>query len=398
MYFVVNVAGIAIFLAIAFLLSKNRKAINWRTVGSLIVVEIILAAFLNLVPIGREIIRVAAEGFSAFVNISFVGISFAIPNWVNVPQMNFVTGALMPLLMIVPFFDILTYFGILPFIIRYVGKALAIVARTPKFEAFYAIEMMFLGNNDALAVSRIQIQNMKIERNMTLAMMSMSCISASIVGAYIQMMPPEYVLATIPLNILNALIVTNLLFPVEVKPEEDVIYGLDETKEKPPFFSYLSGSILGAGKLVFIITCSVIAFVSLAALANAFLGIFHPSLSLENILGCVMFPFAWLLGLSTQEAFQLAQYMGKKLITNEFVVMLDVKDILNTFSPHMQAVLTMFVTSFANFGTVGIIIGIFKGLLPDDKVSVISKNVVYMILSGILVSLLSAGIGGLFHW
>ena len=398
MYFVVNVAGIAIFLAIAFLLSKNRKAINWRTVGSLIVVEIILAAFLNLVPIGREMIRVAAEGFSAFVNISFVGISFAIPNWVNVPQMNFVTGALMPLLMIVPFFDILTYFGILPFIIRYVGKALAIVARTPKFEAFYAIEMMFLGNNDALAVSRIQIQNMKIERNMTLAMMSMSCISASIVGAYIQMMPPEYVLATIPLNILNALIVTNLLFPVEVKPEDDVIYGLDETKEKPPFFSYLSGSILGAGKLVFIITCSVIAFVSLAALANAFLGIFHPSLSLENILGCVMFPFAWLLGLSTQEAFQLAQYMGKKLITNEFVVMLDVKDILNTFSPHMQAVLTMFVTSFANFGTVGIIIGIFKGLLPDDKVSVISKNVVYMILSGILVSLLSAGIGGLFHW
>ena len=383
MYFVVNVAGIAIFLAIAFLLSKNRKAINWRTVGSLIVVEIILAAFLNLVPIGREMIRVAAEGFSAFVNISFVGIS---------------SGALMPLLMIVPFFDILTYFGILPFIIRYVGKALAIVARTPKFEAFYAIEMMFLGNNDALAVSRIQIQNMKIERNMTLAMMSMSCISASIVGAYIQMMPPEYVLATIPLNILNALIVTNLLFPVEVKPEDDVIYGLDETKEKPPFFSYLSGSILGAGKLVFIITCSVIAFVSLAALANAFLGIFHPSLSLENILGCVMFPFAWLLGLSTQEAFQLAQYMGKKLITNEFVVMLDVKDILNTFSPHMQAVLTMFVTSFANFGTVGIIIGIFKGLLPDDKVSVISKNVVYMILSGILVSLLSAGIGGLFHW
>ncbi len=398
MYFVVNLIGVAVFLVIGFLLSKNRKAIKWRTVITLVIVDIIVAAFLNMVPVGREMVRAAAEGFSAFVNIAFVGISFAIPNWVNVPQMNFVTGALMPLLMIVPVFDILTYFGVLPFIIRYVGKALALVAHTPKFEAFYSIEMMFLGNNDALAVSRLQIQNMKIERNMTLAMMSMSCISASIVGAYIQMMPPEYVLASIPLNVLNALIVTNLLFPVEVKPEEDVIYGLDETKEKPPFFSYLSGSILGAGKLVFIITCSVIAFVSLAALINAFLGIFHPSLSLENILGCIMFPFAWLLGLSVDEAFQLAQYMGKKLITNEFVVMLDVKDIMDTFSPHMQAVLTMFVTSFANFGTVGIIIGIFKGLLPEDKVSVISKNVGYMILSGILVSLLSAGIGGLFHW
>lgn len=396
MYLVINILGIFVFILLGYLLSKNRKAINRRTVGVLIAIDIFVAAFLNMVPVGREMVRVAAEGFSAFVNISFVGISFALPNWVNVPQMNFITSALLPLLMIVPVFDILTYLGILPFIIRHVGKALALVARTPKFESFYAIEMMFLGNNDALAVSKLQIQNMKMERNLILAMMSMSCISASIVGAYIQMMPPEYVLASIPLNVLNALIVTNLLFPVEISPEDDVIYGFDGEKEKPPFFSYLSESIMGAGKIIFIVTCSVIAFVSLAAFVNSLLGIFHPLLSLENILGCIMFPFAWLLGLSTDEAFLLAQYMGKKLITNEFVVMLEVKDIMHTFSPHMQAVLTMFVTSFANFGTMGIIIGIFKGLLPDEKVSFISKNVVYMMLSGILVSLLTAAIGGIF--
>jgi len=398
MYIAINIAGIVAFLALAYLLSKNRRAIPWRTVTVLLALDFAVAAFLNMVPVGRELVRAAADGVAEFSNIAFVGIGFALPNWVNVPQMNFITSALLPLLMIVPFFDIMTYFGVLPFIIRLIGKALAFVARTPKFESFFAIEMMFLGNNDALAVSRIQIQRMNMTRNLTLAMMSMSCVSASLIGAYSQMMPAEFVLTAIPLNVINALIVTNILFPVEIKPEDDVIYGLDENKEKPPFFSYLSESIIGAGRLVFIITCSVIAFVSLAALINAFLGIFSQSLSLENILGSIMFPFAWLLGLPTDEAFRVAQYMGKKLITNEFVVMLEVKDIVRTFSPHMQAVLTMFVTSFANFGTVGIIIGTFKGLLPDEKVSIISRNVGYMIMSGIMVSLLTAALGGLFNW
>ena len=398
LYTVINFVGIIAFLGLAYLLSKNRRQIKWRTVINLLILDVVLAAFMNLVPLGRHLVQAAASGFTEFINIAYVGIGFALPNWVNAPQMNFITAALLPLLMVVPFFDILTYFGILPLIIRYIGKALAFVARTPKFESFYAIEMMFLGNNDALAVSRLQIQNMHMTRNLTLAMMSMSCVSASLIGAYCQMMPAEFVLAAIPLNVVNALIVTNILFPVEIKPEDDVIYGLDENKEKPPFFSYLSDSIMGAGRLIFIITCSVIAFVALAALINAFLGLFHASLSLENILGCIMFPFAWLLGLSPGEAFTLAQYMGKKLITNEFVVMLDAKELLNTFSPHMQAVLTMFVTSFANFGTVGIIIGTFKGLLPDDKVSIISRNVVYMMLSGIMVSLLTAALGGLFVW
>ena len=398
MFLAINILGVFAFLGVAFLLSKNRRKIRWRSVAALFVLNVFLAGFLNMVPVGREIVRLAAEGFTEFVNIAFVGIGFALPNWVNAPQMNFITAALLPLLMIVPVFDILTYVGILPFIIRYIGKALSVLGRTPKFESFYAIEMMFLGNNDALAVSRIQIQNMKMERNQTLAMMSMSCVSAAMVGAYSQLMPAEFVLAAIPLNVVNALIVTNILFPVEVLPEDDVIYGLEEGKEKPPFFSYLSESIMNAGRIVFIVTCSVVAFVALAALINAILGFFHPSLSLENILGCIMFPFAWLLGLPTDEAFQLAQYMGKKLITNEFVVMLDVRELVPTFSRHLQAVLTMFVTSFANFGTIGIIVGIFKGLLPEEKVALISRNVLYMMLSGILVSLLTAAMGGLFVW
>ncbi|MCG0899849.1 nucleoside transport protein [Lactiplantibacillus plantarum] len=111
-----------------------------------------------------------------------------------------------------------------------------------------------------------------------------------------------------------------------------------------------------------------------------------------------MFPFAWLLGFNPSDAFQMASYMGTKLVTNEFVVMGEVSSKVNDFAQHFRAVLTVFLTSFANFSTIGMIIGAFKGIVDREKNDLISRNVGYMLLSGILVSLLSAGVVGLFVW
>ena len=399
MYFIINLLGVVVFLAIGVLLSKKRKEIQWRCVGALLLLNVFIAWFLTTFPIGRDIVSGAAAGFVWLVSVAYDGIAFAFPDWVHVEQMNFFTSALLPILLVVPLFDILTYIGILPFVIRWIGKALAFITRTPKFESFFAIEMMFLGNTEALAVSTLQLKRMKADRNLTLAMMSMSCVTAALIGVYTKMMPAEFILTAVPLNCINALIVSNLLHPVRVSEKEDVIATLDDNgAERQPFFSFLGNSILGAGRLVLIICANVIAFVALAALIDKLLVLIHPSVTLENILGCILFPFAWLLGLDAGEAFQLAQYMGTKLITNEFVVMLNVKDIMADFSVHMQGVLTVFITSFANFSTVGMIIGCFKGIVDEDKNDLISRNVGYMLLSGILVSLLSAGIAGLFIW
>ncbi len=398
MLVLINLLGVIVFLGVGALFSKNRKEIPWRIVVKLVVVNIILAAFFNVSPIGRNLVRIAAEGFTAFVNVAYVGIGYALPNWVYVEQMNFVTAALLPLLMIVPFFDILTYFGIFPFIIRSIGKIIAVLCQTPKFESFYVIEMMFLGHTEALAVSKIQLQKMALDRVLAIAFMSMSCVSASLIGAYCSMMPPEYILTAVPLNVINAIIVVKIIMPIKINSEDDVIFGLDEKKERPPFFAYLTDSFLSAGRLIFIITCAFIAFVSLAALVNAILAFFHPALSLENILGVFMFPLAFLLGLPADEAFILAEYMGKKLITNEFVVMLEAKDVIQNYSPHLRATLTLFATSFANLSSVGIIIGALKGILTEDKMAVVSKHAGRMMLSGLLVSLLTAAIGGIFIW
>ncbi|WP_283680242.1 nucleoside transporter C-terminal domain-containing protein [Lentilactobacillus sp. Marseille-Q4993] len=414
MYLLVNILGIVVYLAIGFLFSKDKKAINWRSIIVVLVLNLLFAWILTSFAWGRDAVKAAADGFNWLVQVSYTGIAFALPSWVHVKSMDFVTSSLLPILMIVPLFDILTYIGVLPFIIKWVGRGLSFVTGQPKFESFFAVEMMFLGNTEAIAVSTLQLKQMSARRNLTIALMSMSCVTASIIGAYTQMVPGQYVLTAIPLNVMNAIIITNLLNPVRVTPEEDTIAQMTSSNaaaeeagdvqadgHREPFFSFLGDSILGAGRLILIITANVIAFVALAALIDKVLQLFNPWLTLEHILGIVMFPFAWLMGLDVSHAFDFAQFMGTKLVTNEFVVMGKIAPTinnLNIFPAHYQAQLTVFLTSFANFSTTGMIIGAFKGIVDKEKNDLISKNVGIMLLSGILVSLMSAGIVGLFVW
>lgn len=396
-YLLINILGIIVFIGVGFLFSKNKKMIDWKSIFIMLVIDIFLAWFLISFPVGRVLVNGAASGFNWLVQTAYDGIGFAFGSWVHVKQMDFFVSALLPILLVVPLFDILTYIGVLPWIIRKLGWILSKITRQPKFESFFSVEMMFLGNTEALAVSSLQIKKNSAARNLTLALMSMSCISAAIVGAYTQMLPGQFVLTAIPLNIMNAIIITNILNPITVTPEEDTIVEV-KNEEKEPFFSFLGDSILAAGKLILVIAASVIAFVALAALIDKILGLFTSWLSLESILGIIMFPFGYLLGLPVHEAYQMAQYMGTKLVTNEFVVMGQIAPTIKSFAPHYQAVLCTFLISFANFSTVGMIIGAFKGLSDKNTVNVISKNAGYLLLSGILVSLMSAGLVGLFVW
>lgn len=400
-YLIVNILGLVVFLAIGVLFSKDRKHINWKAIGIMVVLNLLLAWFLTASAAGRAGVKAAADGFAWIVNISAKGTVFALGGWYNPKNLNFICSALMPILMIVPMFDILTYIGILPWIIKWIGRCLSFITGQPKFESFFAVEMMFLGNTEVLAVSGAQLRQMNKERNLTLAMMSMSCVTASILGAYIEMMPGRFILTAVPINIINSLIATSLLNPTHVPESEDTIVKVGtegDSGKKEPFFSFLGDSILGAGKLILIIVANVVAFVALAALIDKILGLFWKPLSLESILGVVMFPFSWLLGLPVKEAWFLSQQMGMKLVTNEFVVMGAVTGKIASMPLHLQAVLTTFVTSFANFGTLGMIIGAFKGLVGKEDNDYIAHNIGYLLLSGILVSLLSAAFVGLFVW
>ena len=399
MYLSIIILGLIVLLAIGFLFSKNKKAINWKAIAIMVVLNLLLAWFLTGSAAGRAGVKAAADGFTWIVDVSAKGTVFALGDWYNVKNLNFICSSLMPILMIVPMFDILTYIGFLPWVIKWIGRGLSFITGQPKFESFFAVEMMFLGNTEVLAISGLQLRKITRERNLTIAMMSMSCITASILGSYIQMMPGQYILTAVPINIINALIATSLMNPVTVPEEEDTIETVNQNgRAREPFFSFLGDSILGAGRLILIIIANVVAFVALAALIDKILGLFWKPLSLESILGVIMFPFSWLLGLPVHQAWMLSQDMGMKLVTNEFVVMGNVTGQIAHYPEHLKAVLTTFVTSFANFGTLGMIIGCFKGLVGKEDNDYIANNIGYLLLSGILVSLLSAAFVGIFVW
>ena len=129
-----------------------------------LVINLCLAWFLISFPIGRAIVNGAASGFNWLVQTAYVGIGFSFANWVHVKQMDFFTSALLPILLVVPLFDILTYLNILPQIIKGLGWFLSKITGQPKFESFSSVEMMFLGNTEALAVSSLQIKKNSARR------------------------------------------------------------------------------------------------------------------------------------------------------------------------------------------------------------------------------------------
>lgn len=409
MFLLVNIIGLFIFLGIGVIFSRNRKNIQWKSIFILVILNLFLAWFFIYFPWGRAGVKGAANGIAWVIESAHEGTGFAFKSFTSNKMMDMAVSALFPILLVVPLFDILMYFNILPKIIGGIGWVLAKVTRQPKFESFFGVEMMFLGNTEALAVSSEQLKRMNEMRVLTIAMMSMSSVSGAIVGAYVQMIPGELVLTAIPLNIINAIIVSCILNPVSIEEQEDVVYSIkDHQTERQPFFSFLGDSVLEAGKLVLIIIAFVISFVALADLIDRLIHLIthliangigvKGSFGLDQILGVFMYPFALLLGLPFNEAWEVAQQMAKKIVTNEFVVMGEISNQVNAMTPHHRAVISTFLVSFANFSTIGMIIGTLKGIVDKKTSDFVSKYVPMMLLAGILVSLLTAAFVGLFAW
>ncbi|NHM30733.1 NupC/NupG family nucleoside CNT transporter [Bacillus sp. C11] len=397
MYFLMNAIGVLVVLGIVYLLSPNKRNVKWKFIVLLLIVEFLITWFMLSTKIGTWTINKIASFFTWLISCANEGISFVFPSAMANEHVDFFFSALMPIIFIITFFDILSYFGILTWIIDKVGWLIAKVSGLPKLESFFSIQMMFLGNTEALAVVRQQLSVLSQQRLLTFGIMSMSSISGSIIGAYLSMVPATYVFAAIPLNCLNALLIANMLNPVEVSKEEDIVF-VPEKGQRKDFFSTVSNSMLVGIRMVIVITAMVIGYVALTAGLNGILGFFVHGLTIQKIFSFIFSPFAYLLGLSGKDTMYVAQLMGIKLATNEFVAMLDLKDKISTLAPHTVAVAVTFLTSFANFSTVGMIYGTFNSVVDEEKSHIIGKNVWKLLVSGMAVSLMSAMVVGLFIW
>ncbi len=395
----INVLGIIILLGGSYLLSFNKKQVAVKPIMILLVLQLVTTWFMLSTNIGANVITWISDFFLWLINSSMSGVNFVFGEFAPLDgsTYTFFMNVLMPIIFVVVFFDILTYFGILPVLINAIGWVFSKITKTPRFESFYAIQVMFLGNNEALAVTRDQLNKMDNKRLLTVAMISMSCVSAGMLGGYLQLLDAKYVLTAIPLNAIGALIITSLINPYHVTKEEDIVYSPTKS-EKGNFFDMISKSMMTGGKLALIIAVMLIGFVSLITATNTFLGLFNDHLTLENIFGVVFSPVSFLMGVDFTQIFTVGQLMGVKIVLNEFVAMTNLSEILSSLNPHTEAVTTTFLVSFCNFTTIGIILGSMQALFGDEKSKFIAKYTWLLLVSGLLVSTLTAMVVGLFVW
>ena len=218
----------------------------------------------------------------------------------------------------------------------------------------------------------------------------MSTVSMSIVGSYMKMIDPKYVVTALVLNLFSGFIIVHIINPYDVKEEDDILE-LQEDK-KQTFFEMLGEYIMLGFSIAVTVAAMLIGFVALITAIN---GVFDSifGITFQSILGYVFSPLAFIMGIPTSEMLQAGQIMATKLVTNEFVAMLDLGKVAGELSTRTVGILSIFLVSFANFSSIGIIAGATKSI-DGKQANVVSSFGLKLVYGATLVSILSAIIVG----
>lgn len=301
-------------------------------------------------------------------------------------------------LLLIVFFStilsVLTHLKVLPFIIKYLGLGLSFITRLPKVESFNAVNSIFFGQSEAIIAIKSQFQHLNNNRLYIVSASAMGSVSASIVGAYLEILPEQFVLVALPLNMFSALIVASIIAPVKVPKEEDHV-DIQEVSNSKSIFEAMGNGALDGGKIALIVAAMLIAFIASLELVNFVISGIFAGVTLQEILGYVLAPIGFLMGIPASEVVEAGSIMGTKIITNEFVAMLQFQGMLEQVSDKTIGVVTVFLTSFANFSSIGIIAGTVQGI-DAEKGAKVSGFGMKLLIGATLGSILSGTMAGLF--
>ncbi|AKH89601.1 NupC/NupG family nucleoside CNT transporter [Edwardsiella tarda] len=384
--------ALVVVAVLALLVSHDRKRIRVRFIIQLLVVEILLAYFFLNSDIGLGFVKGFSGFFETLLKFAAEGTNFVFGNMSDKGLAFFFLNVLCPIVFISALIGILQHIRVLPIVIRAIGTVLSKINGMGKLESFNAVSSLILGQSENFIAYKDVLGKMSEKRMYTMAATAMSTVSMSIVGAYMTMLDPKYVVAALVLNMFSTFIVLSLINPYSVEGEADL--QLKNTHEGQSFFEMLGEYILAGFKVAIIVSAMLIGFIALIAAVNAlFDSIF--GISFQGILGYVFYPFAWIMGIPSGEALHAGSIMATKLVSNEFVAMIDLQKIAGELSPRGLGILSVFLVSFANFSSIGIVAGAIKGL-NEHQGNVVSRFGLKLVYGSTLVSILSASIAGLF--
>ncbi len=409
--------GLPFFIGVALLFSTNLRAINWRTVGSGFLLQLLLAVLILKVPAVYDGFRTIGDAIQKFIDFTDEGAKFVFGSLADGSKPTgfiFAFKALPAVVFVSSFFTVLYFLGVLQFVVTVLAKLMVRIMGTSGAETLSSVANVFMGQTEAPLIVKPYIARMTKSELLALMVGGMATISGGVMVAYVGMLNSigmaEQATAILATSVMAApcgLYIAKILLPETETPEtRGVVKTPVENVHANVFDAAADGASEGM-KLVLNIAAMLIAFIAFIALFNHLLGKldvalhlqqqFHWSepLSLQMIFAWLFSPIASLMGVPGADISKVGELLGTKLVLNEFVAYTVLAEkFKGTMDPRSVALSAYALTGFANFASIGIQLGGIGAMAPERRGD-LAKLGLRALLGGFLATLTNAAVAGL---
>ena len=383
------VIGMVLCIGLTFALSKNKKEINWKSVGCAFLGQVILAFLMIKTPLWK-VIELLSNGVTWVLNQATEGINFVFGGIIPAGGFVFFINSLLPIVFISSLIGLLFHFGILQKFIALVGNTVARVLRVDTTIAVNGVGNMFLGQSESLFLTKQLLPKASDSVIFATLVGGMTSISAAVVGLYTSYgASMEWILVSMPLTVFSTFALTQILMPT--KYDAEAVVEVETTDKGVNAIETMMNYATVGFKGVIGITVALIVFLSVVAMINNFIGVFFPSITLESILGVLFTPLAFLMGVPAEEVGMVSQILATKIVTNEAVAFGLPQFAM--LSANTKAMMTTALCGFAGLGSIGILIGGYSAVAPN-KVGVVAKLGMKALLTATAVNMLTGAVVG----
>ena len=383
------VIGMVLCIGLTFALSKNKKEINWKSVGCAFLGQVILAFLMIKTPLWK-VVELLSNGVTWVLNQATEGINFVFGGIIPAGGFVFFINSLLPIVFISSLIGLLFHFGILQKFIALVGNTVARVLKVDTTIAVNGVGNMFLGQSESLFLTKQLLPKASDSVIFATLVGGMTSISAAVVGLYTSYgASMEWILVSMPLTVFSTFALTQILMPT--KYDAEAVVEVETTDKGVNAIETMMNYATVGFKGVIGITVALIVFLSVVAMINNFIGIFFPSITLESILGVLFTPLAFLMGVPAEEVGMVSQILATKIVTNEAVAFGLPQFAM--LSANTKAMMTTALCGFAGLGSIGILIGGYSAVAPN-KVGVVAKLGMKALLTATAVNMLTGAVVG----
>ena len=412
-----SLAGMALILAIALLLSSNRRAIRLRVVAAAFALQAGIAVLVLYTPWGRRAIEGMAQGVSNLLGYANRGTEFLFGPAANNPLANtFAIAALPVIVFFAALVAILYYLGVMQRVVRWVGGGIGWVTGISRVESLGSAANIFVGQSESPLVVRPYLASLTPPQLFTLMTVGMAGVAGTILAAYAALLGPTalpYLLAAAFMSAPGGILMAKIMMPDAPRTDElpledgkaaeekiDIAETFEEGEQPANVIMAAAQGAQTGVKLAVAVGAMVLAFVALVALANGLLGgvggwFGYPGLSFQQIVGYIFQPIMFLIGVPWNEAGAAGGLFGTKIVLNEFVAFIDLGALqAGQISERSRAIVTFALCGFANFSSIAIQMAVTGGLAPNQR-PMIAKLGIKALIAGSLANLMSAALAGL---